>query len=310
MNCQNLYRRAEIALREEMVKQRTAETNDTPVSASNARRRRAIALAFLAGALWSLGGLLIKLVAWNPLAISGARSAIASLVLLAFIRKPRLTWSRIQISGAIAYAATVILFVAATKLTTAANAILLQYTAPVYAALLGAWLLKERVAWLDWLTIAVVIGGMALFFLDKLTVGGLWGNGLSIASGVSYASLIVLLRAQKDGSPVESVLLGNVLTVVIGLPFMFRGAPGLSGWVGLILLGVFQLGLSYVAYTTAIRHITALEAALIPAIEPILNPLWVFLVMGEAPGRWAFLGGAVVLAAVTGRYVISARRKN
>jgi drug/metabolite transporter (DMT)-like permease len=277
---------------------------------SNAMHRRAVGLAFLAGVMWSLGGLLIKQVEWNPLAIAGARSAIAALVLFAFIRKPRLTWSHTQIGGAIAYATTVMLFVTANKLTTAANVILLQYTAPVYAALLGAWLLHEPVARLDWLTIAVVLGGMALFFVDRLTPGGLAGNLLSIASGVSYASLIVLLRAQKDGSPMESALLGNILTALIGLPFMSQGRPGAASWVGLILLGVFQLGLPYVLYSTAIKHITAVEAALIPVVEPILNPVWVFLVMGEAPGQWAFVGGAIVLAAVSGRYVISALKKN
>jgi len=272
--------------------------------------RRAIVMAFLAGVLWSLGGLLIKQVNWNPLAIAGARSAIAALVLVAFLRRPRLTWSRAQIGGALAYAATVILFVAATKLTTAANVILLQYTAPVYAALLGAWFFKERVTWLDWLTIAVVLGGMVLFFLDRLTAGGLWGNVLALASGVSYASLIVLLRAQKDGSPMETAMLGNMLTALVGLPFMFQGAPSAAGWVSLLLLGVFQLGLPYVLYSTAIKYITALEGALVPAVEPILNPLWVFLVIGEAPGRGAFFGGAIVLAAVTGRYVVSARRRS
>jgi len=267
-------------------------------------------MALLAGILWSLGGLLIKLVVWNPLAISGARSAIASLVLLAFIRKPQFTWSLPQVGAAIAYTATVILFVLATKLTTAANAILLQYTAPVYAALLGAWLLRERVTWLDWATIAIVISGMALFFFDRLNAGGLWGNIASIASGVTYASLIVLLRKQKDGSPIESVLLGNLLTAFIGLPFMFQGTPNLSSWVGLVLLGVFQLGLSYVLYATAIKRITALEAALIPVVEPLLNPVWVFLVIGEAPGQYAVLGGAVVLLAVTGRYALNALRPN
>jgi drug/metabolite transporter (DMT)-like permease len=109
---------------------------------------------------------------------------------------------------------------------------------------------------------------------------------------------------------VESVLLGNILTALIGLPFMFQGTPSSSSWIGLILLGVFQLGLSYALYTTAVKHITALEAVLIPVVEPILNPVWVFLVIGEAPGRWAFLGGAIVLAAVTGRYVVSALRKD
>jgi drug/metabolite transporter (DMT)-like permease len=269
---------------------------------------RAVVMAFVAGILWSLGGLLIKQVTWNPLAISGARSAIASLVLLAFIRRPCITWSRTQIGGAIAYAATVILFVVATKLTTAANAILLQYTAPIYAALLGVWFLHERVTCGDWFTIALVMGGMALFFLDRLTTGGLWGNVFAIASGVSYASLIVLLRAQKYDSPLESVLLGNYLTAIIGLPFMFQGAPGVSSWLSLILLGVFQLGLSYVLYSTAIKYITALEAALVPVIEPILNPVWVFLFIGEAPGRYALFGGLVVLAAVTGRYAVKALR--
>jgi drug/metabolite transporter (DMT)-like permease len=274
------------------------------------RHRKAIGLALLAGILWSLGGLLIKQVSWNPMAIAGARSAIAALVLLAFIRRPRICWSFSQVGGAIAYAATVILFVLATKLTTAANAILLQYTAPIYAALLSAWFLNERITWLDWATIAIVVGGMALFFFDRLTIGGLGGNVCAVASGVSYASLVVLLRKQKDGSPVESVLLGNILTALIGLPFMFQGTPSSSSWIGLILLGVFQLGLSYTLYTTAVKHITALEAVLIPVVEPILNPVWVFLVIGEVPGRWAFLGGAIVLAAVTGRYVVSALRKD
>ena len=248
--------------------------------------------------------MLIKWVEWNPLAIAGARSAIAAVMILAIVRRPRITWSLAQVGGAMAYAATVILFVAATKLTTAANAILLQYTAPVYAALFGWWFLGERVTWGDWITIAVVLGGMLLFFLDRLTVGGLWGNVLALASGITYAGLATLLRKQKEGSPLESVLMGNVLTALIGLPFMFQGAPGGSTWVGLILLGVFQLGLSYVLYSEAVKRITALEAILVPVVEPILNPIWVLLVMHEAPGRWAILGGVVVLGAVTGRYVV------
>lgn len=273
---------------------------------SNAKHYQGVGLAFAAGVLWSLGGLLIKWVEWNPLAIAGARSAIAMVVLLAVLRRPRFSWSRVQVGGAIAYAATVVMFVTATKMTTAANAILLQYIAPVYAALFGAWFLGERVTRGDWLTIAVVIGGIALFFFDRLTVGGLWGNVLALASGVTYAGVATLLRKQKDGSPLESILMGNILTALVGLPFMFQGTPGGSTWVGLILLGVFQLGLSYVLYSAALKRITALEAVLVTTVEPILNPVWVFVAIGEAPGPWAILGGSVVLTAVTGRYVASA----
>ncbi len=277
-----------------------------PVDQASTRHLRAVGLALAAGVLWSLGGLLIKQVSWNPLAISGSRSAIAALVLLAVLRRPRLSWSFAQVGGAVAYTATVILFVLANRLTTAASAILLQYTAPVYAALLGAWFLHERVTWLDWVTIGVVMGGMVLFFLDRLTFSGLWGNVCAIASGVTYASLVLFLRKQKDDSPLESVFLGNVLTALIGIPFMLQGPPGGSGWAGLTLLGVFQLGLPYVLYSAAIKHITTLEGVLIPVIEPILSPVWVFLLLGESPGKWTFLGGAVVLGAVTARYAIRA----
>jgi drug/metabolite transporter (DMT)-like permease len=151
---------------------------------------------------------------------------------------------------------------------------------------------------------------MLLFFLDQLTVGGIWGNVFALASGITFAGMATLLRKQKDGSPLESVLMGNLLTAVIGLPFMFQGAPGGSTWVGLILLGVFQLGLSYVLYAGAVKHITALEAMLVPVVEPILNPVWVLLVMHEVPGRWAILGGVIVLSAVTGRYAVRALLKD
>ena len=240
------------------------------------------------------------------MAIAGVRSAIAVLVLLAVLHRPRITWSFAQVGAAIAYVGSTVLFVVATKLTTAANAILLQYTAPIYIALFGAWFLGERATWFDWITIFVVMGGMVLFFLDELTTGGFWGNVCAISSGVTFASFILFMRKQKSDSPLESVLLGNILTALVGLPFMFKTMPTAASWVGLILLGVFQLGLSHVLYATAIKHITALEAILISVIEPILNPLWVLLVLGEAPGPWAFLGGFVVLVSVTVRYIITA----
>lgn len=270
-------------------------------------RVTAVLLLVMTAVLWSLGGLLIKWVPWNPVAIAGARSAIAALVLVAYIRRPRFTWSFPQIGGAIAYMATVVLFVLGNKLTTAANTILLQYTAPVYVALFGSWFLGERATKADWVTILLVLGGMVLFFLDNLTAGGVWGNIAAILSGVSFAGLVLFLRKQKNESPIESVLLGNVLTALVGIPFYLQSPPGFNGWLGLALLGVIQLGLSYILYSAAIKKVTALEAILIPVIEPILNPLWVFFLLGETPGHWALLGGLIVLVSVTTRCLLGVR---
>ena len=263
-------------------------------------------MAFAAGILWSFGGLLIKWVDWSPLAISGGRSGIAALVFLAYLRRPRFTWSPVQLGAAVAYSATVITFVVANKLTTAANAILLQYTAPIYAALLGWWFLRERVTWRDWLTMGVVSGGMALVFIDNRSLGGMWGNLLAMLSGVTWAIMVTLLRKQRHGSPAESVLLGNVLTFLIGIPAMVASPPTLAVVPGILLLGIFQLGLAYVLYAEAMKHITALEGLLVPTIEPILNPIWVMLLLNETPGPWALAGGAIVLTAITARAVSKA----
>jgi drug/metabolite transporter (DMT)-like permease len=265
-----------------------------------------VAAAFL----WSIGGMLIKLVEWNPMAIAGTRSAISALLFLAVLRRPKFTWSWVQLAAAAAYAGTVISFVFANKLTTAANAILLQYTAPVYIALFGAWLLGERVTWLDWLTIALVLAGMTLFLFESLGAGRLLGDAVALLSAVCFASLVMLLRKQKDASPFESVLLGNLLTALVGLPFMFQSMPNAKSWVGLILLGVFQLGFSYVLYTKAIQHVTALEATLISFVEPLLNPVWVALTRGEIPGALSITGGLIVLGAVAVRSVLSSRLRS
>lgn len=268
------------------------------------KKSTAVILLLATAALWSFGGVLIKLVDWNPIAIAGMRSAIAALFILIIIRRPKITWSFPQIGGALCYAATVILFVSANKLTTSANTILLQYTAPIYVALLGAWFLKERVKLSDWVTIFFVLAGIVLFFFDKLSTGGVYGNILAIVSGVTFAGTIIFMRSQKDTSPLESAFIGNVATAIIGLPFIFSSMPDLSSWIGLIILGVFQLGLSYILYSIAIKRVTALEAILIPVLEPILNPVWAFLFIGEKPGLWAFVGGIIVIATITIRCIL------
>jgi len=259
---------------------------------------KSVLLLFVTAVLWSLGGVLIKSVVWHPLAIAGARSAIASLVILLYLGKPEINWSWPQIAGALAYAGTVILFVTATKLTTAANAILLQYGAPIYVVFLGKWFLNEEASREDWWAVVAVLGGMVLFFFDQLQWGSLLGNIIAVLSGWSFAFLIIFMRMQKDSSSLESVLIGNIFAALIGLPFMFEYLPPPGAWVNLIFLGTVQLGLSYILYSIAIKGVTALEASLIPVIEPILNPLWVFLAIGEIPGKWALAGSAVILTSV------------
>ncbi len=273
----------------------------------DANRKKALLLLVATAVLWSSGGLLIKSVNWNPLAIAGMRSAIAAVMILLFMRRPRFVWSAAQIGGAISYAGTVILFVTATKLTTAANAILLQYTGPIWVAIFGARFLGEKTTRTDWLMIGAVLAGMALFFLDKLSTGGLAGNLAAIGAGFAFGWFILFMRKQKDQSTLETPLLGNVIAAVVGIPFMFGSAPDLTGWAALATLGIFQLGLSYILFSAAVKHASALDSILVPTIEPLLNPIWVFILIGERPGPWAVVGGAIVLVAVTARSFVMAR---
>lgn len=261
-----------------------------------------------AAVLWSSSGFFIKWIDWHPLAIAGIRSAVAAVLIRYAFRHSKLVWGMPQLGGAIAYTVTVMAFVAATKLTTAANAILLQYTSPVYVAVLSAIFLKEKPCMYDWLTLSAVGGGMVLFFQDQVSGGGLIGNLLAIGSGMTMAIVTVLLRGQKDGSPFSTVFWGNVLTFICGLPFVFDSSPGVSGWVATLGMGVFQLGFAYILYTTAIQRVTALEASIVTMIEPLLNPIWVFLLLGEMPGYWALIGGTVILTVITARYVLPALR--
>ncbi len=267
------------------------------------KRSVALVVLALAAVLWSMGGLLIKLVTWNPIAIAGMRSLIAAVLILFFIKKPDFRFTPLKFASAFVYAATVISFVCATKLTTAANAIILQYTAPIYVAIFGAIFLKEKVRWYDIVTIIAVMGGMLLFFIDKLSAVGMLGNIIAIFSGVAFAFVALLLRLQKDDSPLDRIFWGNILTTIVALPFMFGSVPDGKSMLGIGLLGIFQLGISYVLYSVAIKNVTALEAVLIPVIEPILNPVWVALVLHEMPGIYSLMGGAVVIAVITLRCV-------
>jgi len=273
-------------------------------------RYKGIAYVVIASILWSTGGLLIKLSDWNPIAISGSRSLISALIMLAYIKKPKITKSKPQIIGAIAYAATVLFFVMANKLTTAANAILLQYTAPIFVAILGVWILKERIHWYDLASIAAVFLGISLFFIQGIEGGKALGNVIAILSGFSMASATVALRLQKDGSAVETTWLGNILTFIIALPFLGQVQFDFKNVMIIVFLGVFQLGISYILYVNSLKYITALEAILLTVIEPLLNPLWVYIFTGEAPGILAIIGGIIVITAIIMRNVYITRKED
>lgn len=257
--------------------------------------------------IWSTGGLLIKLVPWHPIAIWSARSAFAAL-LLWIVRRPRLRGiARAEWGAAIALAATTGMFIVANKLTTAANAILIQYSAPIWIALLGQWFLGERASRLDWITIALVLAGIALFFADELAPGHAAGNLVALGAGVAFAFSTMALRrvalTTEGGQPVDplrAVLLGHGLAAVLGAPFFAVAGPppDAAAWAALVALGLVQQGAAYLAFTWAIRHATALEAMLIPIVEPIFSPIWVALAISEIPGPWALVGGAIVVGSV------------
>lgn len=270
-------------------------------------RRKAVIFIILAATLWSTGGLMIKATSWQPLAILGGRSIFSSIVLLLYVRRIPIKWTRWKILASVSHILTASLFIMATKMTTAANAIFLQYTAPVYIVLLAAWFLHERPSRMDWASMVIIFFGMLLFFGDKLSLNGLYGNLLAVISGITLALLTVSMRAQKNGSPAESILLANIFTAIVGFPFILKEAWTVTNWLIILYLGVFQIGFSFLFFSIAIKHIPALEATLISTLEPVLNPVWVFLFIGEKPGLFALVGGVIVLGGVALNAISSAR---
>jgi drug/metabolite transporter (DMT)-like permease len=263
--------------------------------------------------LWSIAGLFIKVIDWNPFAIAGLRSLIASLVILIYLRRPKLHWSFAQVAAAIALTATMLLFVSANKTTTAANAILLQYVGPVFTAIIGACILKERTRVEHWLAFLLVATGMIVMFMGKLGGGRLLGNILAVMSGLTFSFCFVFMRMQKDASPLESILLAHWFTAGIGIAIaLFFPAPHLTlkSVIAIAVLGILQVGAAAILFAVAIKRIPAVFANLIAVIEPVFNPLWVFLALGEAPGLNAIIGGGIIILAVTGASVISARRSS
>ena len=263
-------------------------------------RNKAIILVLLTGIIWSTGGFMVKLISWPPLVISGIRSGIAMLVILLFNRPENIRFSKNTILGAFFYAVMVTFFVMANKLTSAGNVILIQYAAPFYVAVFSFIFLKEKPTNLDWITIIILLVGLSLFFFEDLLFDQLLGNIFGIISGFGFAGTILFMRKQKDARPIDSILLGNLITFLISAPFYVGGITNEPiAWVGILYLGIFQLGLSYCLYSIAIKHISALDASIYPVIEPLSSPLFAFLILGETMTNNSIIGGVIILLIVT-----------
>jgi drug/metabolite transporter (DMT)-like permease len=265
-------------------------------------------LLFLAAALlFSTGGAAIKATALTNWQVASFRSIVAATALLVFIPSSRqLRNTRVWIAAA-AFAATMILFVTANKLTTAANAIFLQSTAPLYLLLVGPWLLKERIRRGDLIFMAVVAAGMSLFFLGTERTAATApdpasGNILAVISGVTWALTVAGLRwtarRESEDLAMATVVAGNVLAFVVCLPLSLPVQHAGAQDVAVIgYLGVIQIGLAYFCIAKGIRHVSALEASSLLLVEPALNPVWAWMIHGERPSDWALAGGALILAA-------------
>lgn len=265
-----------------------------------------------AAVLWSTGGLFIKWVSLDAAGVTMWRSlfAAATIALLwrtGFTRplKP----ARIELLIAVSYAVMLLLFVIATKLTTAANAIFLQYTAPLHVLAWGSLVINERPSRLDAGALGIAFAGMTLFFVGKLDADNAAGNLCALGSGLGFALFLALLRRPECGAHTRpnAMVLGNLLLVAATLTWnAVRGegaafTPGAGDIAGLLVLGVLQIGLAYVFFAYGIARVRVLEASLIGMLEPVLNPAWVFFFLGERPGWWAVAGGTIIVFAVVGR---------
>ena len=265
-----------------------------------AEKRKGPLFMVLASIMWSFGGLLIKLIPWGAMSIIGLRAIFAAGVFVVYRRSIKINFTRGNILAALCLSATTVLFVFANKLTTAAAAILLQFSAPVFILIIELVFYKKKPTISAGVAVLVTILGMLLFFADRLGTGNTLGNILAIASGLTFAGVFVSNK-RKDTDPDQSLLLGFLINAVIGLPFVFAQVnTDAVAWIAVVFLGIVQVGLAYMFFSIGIKKTPALLACLITAIEPVLNPVLVMIFMKEIPGRFAIAGGVIIFLTVVG----------
>jgi DME family drug/metabolite transporter len=280
---------------------------------SNPQKFSPLLFVVAAAVLWSTGGLFIKWTKISGLELSFGRSLLAAITVAIFTRREGFGLNRVTALASVLYAALLLLFVLATKQTTAANAIFLQYTAPVYLLIFEPLFYKEKFRSRDLVVVIACVAGMSLFFVGKLRPQDVSGNLLALASGLCFAFYFLLLRHSKSRAVnrASSVIYGNLLVVLIAAPAGLKVLPRMSShdMLSVVYLGVVQIGLAYTLFTVAMAHgVRSLDAGIVGYIEPVLNPIWVYLILGEQPTRWALLGGAIIVTAVVCHTLIEARR--
>jgi len=264
----------------------------------------------IASILWSFGGLFLKFIPWNAMSIIGLRAFLAAIVFAIYRKGIKVKLTRGNILAAIFLAATTVLFVFANQMTTAAAAVLLQFTSPIFILIIEFVLYRKKPKPSDALAVLFTVLGILLFFADQLDSGHLLGNIIALISGVTFAFVFVC-NNRPDTDPEQSVMLGFLINTVIWTPFVFFDNSITAdpiAWGSVILMGIIQVGLAYVFFSVSIKRTSALLASLMVAIEPVLNPVWVALATPEKPGRYALLGGIVIILTIVGYNVWIARR--
>ncbi len=272
--------------------------------------------------LWSTGGLFIKSTTVSAFEVNAGRCLLAALTIGLLTYRQGLRLNRFTILSSLLYAGTLSSFAIATKKTTAANAIFLQYTAPIYILLLAPVVLKEKFKFADLITVVFCLAGMSLFFLDAAPNSALSaasqfeGNIYALVSGVFFGIYFVLLRHPRslNQNPAVSVFYGNLFAVLMMLPFIFIFAnPSVwtfNDFLAIGFLGVFQIGLAYYLFTLGIaKGVRSLDASIIGFIEPLFNPMWVVIFIGEKPTNWALVGGAAIIATIAAHTIYNANNK-
>ena len=270
------------------------------MSESNQKNRTGPLCMIAASVCWSFGGICIKFIPWGAMSIIGLRALFAAVVFAVYRRSVKIKFTFGNILAALCLSAVTILFVFANKQTSAAAAILLQFTAPVFIILIELIFYKKKPKISEGAAVSITILGMLLFFADNLDGGKILGNILAIASGLAFAGVFVCNK-RRDTNPEQALLLGFFINSVIGLPFVFFEVTAEPvAWIAVTFLGIVQVGLAYVFFSAGIKKTSALLACLITAMEPVLNPVWVALATGEMPGKFAITGGIIIILTVVG----------